>query len=158
MLRSTYLTFMLCMGLVLTGCSGGGEGASDNPPTYELTGTVSYNGDPVDGASVSFQSSSGDSKVGAAGKTDASGQFTLTTFKPGDGAVAGTHDVVVIKSVVEGEDPSYFDETSPNYGKTPPPTTTKYLIPEKYGKFETSDLKAEVTADGPNEIKLELKD
>ena len=66
--------------------------------------------------------------------------------------------VSVIKAVVEGEDPSYFDENSKNYGKTPPPTKTKYLVPQKYSKFETAGLSATVKKDGSNDITIELKD
>lgn len=83
------------------------------------------------------------------------------TFEPGDGAVAGSHKVTVIKAVTEGGDPSYFDEKSPNYGKEPPPEAiakTKYLVPEKYSKFETSGLTAEVKEGDSNPVTIELKD
>jgi len=157
MLRSLVSGFSLAILLSIAGCSGsGGEGSADQPPTYPVTGTVTLNGEPVTEASVSFRGEVDGKNIGAAGQTDSNGEFTLTTFQPGDGAVAGQHQVTVIKAVVEGEDPSYFDENSPNYGKEPPPTTTKYLVPEKYSKFETSGLTAEVSADGENEIKLEL--
>ncbi|MEW4526829.1 MAG: hypothetical protein ACF8PG_12240 [Maioricimonas sp. JB045] len=144
----------------LAGCTGGSSDkwAQQRPQTYPVQGVVLYNGEPVAGASVSFSSVGGPNSVGAAGETDEQGRFTLTTFAPGDGAVAGQHEVSVIKAVVEGEDPSYFDENSPNYGKEPPPTTTKYLVPKKYASFKTSELTATVKESSDNEITIELKD
>ncbi|QDU37814.1 Nickel uptake substrate-specific transmembrane region [Maioricimonas rarisocia] len=144
----------------LAGCTGGSDDkwSEQRPATYPVQGTVLYNGEPVADASVSFSSTGGDKSVGAAGKTDDQGTFTLTTYEPGDGAVAGEHRVTVIKAVVEGEDPSYFDENSPNYGKEPPPTTTKYLVPKKYASFETSGLTATVSESSDNEITIELND
>jgi hypothetical protein len=144
--------------LVFAGCGDAPAGAKNRPPVYPVTGKVMHKGTPLADAFVSFRSGSPDNQVGAAGKTDANGEFTMTTFEPGDGAVEGNHMVTVIKAVVEGEDLSYFDEKSKNYGKTPPPTKTKYLIPQKYSKFETAGLSATVKKDGSNEITLELKD
>ncbi len=97
------------------------------------------------------------SAVAASGRTNQNGEYTLTTFESGDGAIAGQHMATVTKSVVEGEDKSYYDEKSPNYGKTPPPTKTKYLVPQKFSQFENSGL-AYTVKEGSNDITIELKD
>lgn len=162
--RLTLGLFLLagCSVLALSGCGGAKEDewSAKRPKTYKVQGKVTYNGQPVDGAIVSFQST-GTEVRGATGTTNASGEFQLRTFEANDGAVPGTHKVTVTKSVVSGGDPSYFDVDSPNYGKEPPPEaqpSTKHLVPEKYGSFETSGLTAEVKEGDSNPVVLELKD
>ena len=151
---------MLFVSVWFVGCGGGNDNWSkDRPQTSEVQGKVTLDGAPVEGATVSF-SSVGEKSIGAVGMTDSAGEFSLRTYEPGDGAVPGKHKVTVIKAKSEGGDPSYYDVNSPNYGKEVPPEAepkTVYIVPEKYGNFETSGLEVEVTADGPNEITLELK-
>ena len=144
----------------IAGC---GDSADDQwtekrPQTYPVQGRMLYNGEPLADATVSFTSTGSDVSIGAAGRTDKNGEFELTTYSSGDGAIAGLHRVSVIKAVVEGEDPSYADETSPNYGKTPPPVTTRHLIPEKYSAFATSGLTVSVDSVRSNPITVELTD
>ena len=142
------------------GCGGGADTKLDakKRPTFPVSGTVTYKGMPVAEAVVTFRSTGMGATVAAAGTTDSSGNFTLTTYKGGDGAVEGKHVVSVIKTVVEGFDPSYSDVNSPNYGKPAPKTTTKYLVPEKYSSFDKSGLTADVPKGGASDVKLELKD
>jgi hypothetical protein len=153
----------VCFGLLLvatlSGCGGDtGEGAADREDTYPASGVVLYNGQPVEGASVVFECLE-QGKPGATGITDAEGRFTLTTFKPGDGAVTGRFIAKVSKTTLEGEDLSYSDINSPNYGKVPPPEAlgkTKHHVPEKYGSFDSAGLGAEITTEGNTAIKFEL--
>lgn len=155
------VVFVIFSSLVLAGCGEGEVGEGDHENVYPVQGVVLYNGSPVAGATVSFQSTGTGQARGASGVTNDAGEFELMTFTPGDGAIAGSHKVSVVKSVVEGADNSYFDENSPNYGKTPPPSAagkTKYLVPEKYSQFDTSGLTVNVKDSGDNEINLELKD
>jgi hypothetical protein len=140
------------------GCAGEGEGASDRPQTVPVTGSVTYNGQPVDGATVTF---SPDvpimelaSKHGAFGTTDAEGKFTLKTFEDGDGAVPGTYRVSIAKydRPVSAVDPNFNEETDyeppdENAAPVPPP---KSLIPEKYASIGKSGLTETVKADGEN--------
>ena len=60
------------------GCPQGGPGG---PPTYPVSGTVTYNGEPVGGANVTFVAGQGGQS--AVGVTDASGKYELTTFAAG---------------------------------------------------------------------------
>ena len=157
-LRS-YLAFVY-LACLAAGCGGAREDewTKRRPAVYPVRGKVLYKGEPVAEATVSFESIGSDKPVGASGLTDEDGEFGLTTFDPGDGAIAGEHRVMVLKAVIEGEDLSYYDEKSPNYGKVPPPTKFKHLIPEKYSKFQTSGLTAKVESNDDNEITIELKD
>ncbi len=59
------------------------------PETYSVTGKVIQNNQPVEGASVSF-APAGDAGSAAAGKTDASGQYTVN-------AVPGDYTVTIVK-------------------------------------------------------------
>jgi hypothetical protein len=157
------LTVAACF--LLVGCAGSGR-----PETAPVRGTVTYNGQPVAGASVAFLCP-GAPRL-AVGTTDEAGNYQLTTFVPNDGAVMGTHVVTVNK---------YVDDS----GSSPPPAEAitdsqarskaieaamqqaateieqaeqaKPLLPKKYSDRVTSDLRAEVV-DGPNVIDLQLKD
>jgi hypothetical protein len=143
--------------LLMAGC--GGPAADPNrPQTVAVSGTVTYKGSPVEGATVTFLSDSREGK-GAVGKTDASGRFTLMTFAPGDGAVPGTYKVTVRKTETQGGVVS--EEEANKYlerGQNPPAPTVKDLLPEKYNSPQTSGLTAEVAQGGENDFKFELTD
>ena len=103
----------------LSGCGGGdGAGAANRESTYPASGVVLYNDQPVEGAIVIFECLT-PGKPGATARTDAKGKFTLSTYKAGDGAIAAKFVASVAKVTVEGEDTSYADTESPNYGKEP---------------------------------------
>ena len=103
---------------------------------------------PLSNATIVFRSEQED--IAASGISDENGQFTLTTYEPGDGAVAGTHTVIVQKfdpnTLPENIDLDMVDEV-------PEP---KLLTPEKYSEFGTSDLTATVDASGQNSITLDI--
>lgn len=65
-----------------------------------MSGAVTYNGQPIEGVSVAFVPASGRP---AAGITDASGHFTLSTFGTGDGAVLGSHKVALADKVDDAQ-------------------------------------------------------
>jgi hypothetical protein len=101
-------------GLVLVVLLLGGCGSSGEHAVAETRGTVTYNGQPVPDVVVSFTpQATGDAKTpgkSATGRTDAQGEFVLSTYEIGDGAVVGRHAVLV-----SSEDPN-----KPLPGKTPP--------------------------------------
>ena len=89
-------TFFAGVVLCLVMCSGCGDSVDPNrPKTYPVSGTVTQGGQPVADANVTFHSKDG--SRGAVGVTDANGNFQLTTFTAGDGAVAGEHEVSITK-------------------------------------------------------------
>jgi hypothetical protein len=93
--------------LAVAGC-GGDDGRLD---VYPVTGTITYQGKPIEGAKVYFFGQ-GD-KLRAAGvpvpegQTDANGKFELKTYEPGDGAPAGTYGVAIswMEVVSPSDDP-----------------------------------------------------
>lgn len=143
--------------LMVMGC-----GERSPMPTVPVSGTVTYDGQPVAGAEVVFMTEGAPRAAG--GRTDAQGMYRLMTFKENDGAIVGTHTVTISKSE---EDLSGMDAASPDadYGAAmaavasggPSTTGMRGGIPAKYGDPKTSDLTAVVTDDGPKVIDFELE-
>ena len=163
--RFPILLLLLAFGLTLlaTGCGDKGPG---RPDTAQVTGTVKYKGNPVEGATVTFMPA--ESKElrnqgkgnSAYGMTDKDGAFTLRTFNPDDGALPGSYIVTVTKfektaaeSVPDVDSPDYNPEEEMAPAKPP-----KNELPAKYETIQTSDLKAEIKSGSDNVIDLELKD
>jgi hypothetical protein len=112
----------------------------------EAGGTVTYNGEPVEGATVVFVPGSGPP---ATGVTDATGKFKWNTSGD-DGAVVGPGKVTITAYeqliVVEGREPTAQELAN----------MSRSLIPEKYSHPTTSELTAEVKEGENNEFKFEL--
>jgi hypothetical protein len=75
--------------------------------------------------------------------TDAEGRFTMTTDRPGDGVPTGQYAITV-----EYRERTYSGAEKVKGGN---------LLPEHYGKPETSGLRREVQ-EGENELPLRLTD
>jgi hypothetical protein len=143
----------LLLVLGLAGCSSRPVDPN-RPKTVPVSGTVTYKGAPVEGATVTFFAQGG-GKRGAVGRTDASGQFTLTTFDPKDGAIPGSYLVAIEKSVLEGAPP---EGATGKAGEEPPAGTVKDLIPSKYKDPNKSGLTADVKEGGVKDLKFDLTD
>ncbi|HBN77861.1 MAG TPA: hypothetical protein DD473_19035 [Planctomycetaceae bacterium] len=122
--------------IFLLGC--GGASKLDTVP---VTGMVTYNGEPIADASVTFYPEKGRA---ASGMTDQDGIYTLTTYESGDGAVAGKHKVSISK------------QEAPPGNSTEELENIKAEIPQKYNNAETSGLTADVVAgqDAPIDFNL----
>jgi hypothetical protein len=154
-----FVSMSLVIAMLLTvGCSGSGQ-----PPVAAVSGTVNYQGKPIEGAAVMF-APTGQEKP-ATGTTDAEGNFGLTTFAAGDGAMPGTYKVTISKTVVNdpwaGKSPDEISEANAqlrSQGKPVPKAETKYLVPEKYASVEKTPESATVKADGENKFVFNLQD
>jgi hypothetical protein len=122
--------------LSLTGC---GERRSG---TAIVRGKVTLNGKPVPNGTVNFIPEMGPS---ATGEIQPDGSYTLTTYKPGDGAVLGAHKVVI---VAMADNAGMLPEAR---SPLPPP-----IVPVKYTSPATTDLTAQVE-DKENTIDFDLK-
>jgi hypothetical protein len=149
--------FSLVIIAVVAGCGGG----RDWPPTSEATGTVSLDGQPVEGATVSFFPKDGQKP--ANGETDSSGQFVLTTFNVNDGAMVGTFNVSVARypknDVVgtPGGTPYNPDmESDPILSNKPGGSVDDNDLPKKFADPETSGLTATAADSGSNVFNFEL--
>lgn len=151
---------------VVAGCSRYVEDkwSRARPRTYATRGVVQHEGRPVGGAVVTFlgHAESG-GELSAVGLTDSSGRFELKTYRPGDGAIAGTHRVSIEKRSLGGSEPDSgkpFATQQEYEAERGAQARAKIVseIPARYGSFDTSGLTAEVTAKGPNEFVFKLDD
>lgn len=111
------------------------------PPVYKTTGRVTWSGSPAAGATVTLQSLT--LNLTASGETDRDGLFTLTTWRPGDGAVAGEHAVTITSFQTTGRAPEgYLIEVND--------------MPPKYADPEKSGLTATINAKGKNVLSFEV--
>jgi hypothetical protein len=148
--RSFYVALSLVAAL-LTGC-GGGE--YDTAP---VTGTVTFNGQPVTTGKIRFvpQGESPDALLTgkpAAGEVQSDGTFVLTTYEEGDGAILGKHRVYF--SPPEGNSTDETQELDANGDPLPSKATTQKGPFANCG-FATEKI-VEDTADGENTYNLEL--
>ena len=123
-------------GMVLAGCGGRDP---DLQPAVPASGTVTYKAKPVSKGAVHFQPEKGHPASGIIDE----GRFTLTTYDPNDGAVAGKHKVGV---EVTREVPTKGGDT-----------TVKYLIPEKYARPDESGIEVEIPPGGNTDIQIGIK-
>ena len=121
MSRLAFASIILACLVVVAGCSGGPAVDPNRPATVDAGGTVTYNGQPLEGATVAFLPKT-PTDPGASGRTDAAGKFKLTAFAPGDGAVPGSYLVTISK--VEGSSEVQEDSEAA-------PVIPKSLIPEE---------------------------
>jgi hypothetical protein len=117
-------------------------------PTAKVTGTVTYNGQPIERVSVVFTPESGRP---ASGVTDASGKFTLSTFAPGDGALPGLHKV----GLREAPD---IDMPMPGTPEAAGWQPAKAHFPEKYADPAQSGFTARVQLGKRNEFRFDMSD
>lgn len=149
------LRFSLALAAVLLclGCSK----KSAAPATFPVTGTVTYKGKPVEGASVSLVPS--DPKVrSATGITNADGKFEVSTYYSSNetplGAMPGEYSVTVSKTsmpmIPEGLTPEQQMAIVTKAGPQ------KDLLPPMYLNPLTTPFKVKVTDTAPEPLKIDL--
>lgn len=140
-----------------TGCSE----ANKNPPTFNVTGKVTYKNKPVADATVVLVAESADGK-GAVGNTDADGNYSVGTFGTGDGAVSGEYKVKVFKYEMVAEPPNDGDdimteeEEEEIYNGVEEVEEGGNLLPSKYEDPYKSGFTVTVV-DAPVVLDLDLK-
>jgi hypothetical protein len=138
-------------GSPLIGC-GGDDGIGQRFP---VSGTVTYNGEPLKTGTVSFFPEDSNTGRGASGAILEDGSYTLTTQSPGDGAFGGKYKVAI--SAVEILEKEKTQTTA--LGGIPDQAVAahakrKNLIPIKYSGTDTSELTATV---GPGSNTFDFK-
>ncbi|QDT90135.1 transthyretin-like family protein [Gimesia algae] len=159
--RGYFLKFSAGVLLVCClGCSGG----VDEVKLAPVSGTVTMDGKPLADIVVIFSPEKGNP---SSGRTDASGNYSLSYKEHAKGALLGSHRVTIIKAeavIPKNDDDSGIAETLPietfrgeNDGvaaiKLPQGTFKKDPIPERYNT--KSELKKEVV-DGKNKFDFDL--
>jgi hypothetical protein len=115
------------------GCGRGG------PELVPVRGTVTLDGKPVEGASVTFIPQFPGQP--ALGSTDARGKFTLKTHPHGNGAMPGTHKATVRKVETTG---FLATEDGLSGGVAPEGIQQIWHTPQRYADPETTPLLIEV--------------
>jgi hypothetical protein len=116
-----------------------GCGKSPGVRVAPVRGVVTYHGQPVGGAQVTFFPDKGRL---ASGTTQSDGNFALSTIVPGDGALLGHHRVCISKRVAISAEPYSAERDE---------------LPANYGSVLTSKLEVTV-ADQPNDFQFDLAD
>jgi hypothetical protein len=141
---------MLASCTLAVGCGGPSGPEREQIPTVTASGTLLYQGKPLEGYEVTFVPKEGDRP--ASGKTDANGKFTLGTNNLGDGAAVGTYKVVVAFNAVSPLDPAVV--TPDQIAATTPKPKVK--LPAKYSDVEKSGIEVQVPEGGSTDLKIDL--
>lgn len=150
---------LMLAGIMAGGCSSG----TGRAPTYQVTGTVTLKGQPLEGATVAFVPAEGGSHEAATGITDAAGKFKLSTFLADDGAQAGDYRIKVskfdIKKPTKEEQDRYIsieEEQKIQFGDEKPTPPAKNLLDKKFASEATSGFTHTVKK-GANTVELKLE-
>jgi hypothetical protein len=147
--------------LVIASC---GKDADGLGKRYPVSGTVTYNGTPLEKGEISFVTEDLTKNFGATGIIT-NGSYTLSTGGNDDGAQAGKYKVTIkAKEDFLAKAQADFQKESGKDNPKFPPTYTakadaaaKSLIPAGYGDPRTTTLTAEVKEQS-NTIPFELSD
>lgn len=135
--QNAIISLLVICVCVLTGCGNG------KPPAYKTTGKVVFaNGTTVKTGSVELKSR--EHSIQARGTIDDEGKFVLTTYRDGDGAIAGVHDCVVVQMVV------VEDLKQRNHG-------VYGVVHPRFASYHSSGLTCTVEAKPGNEITLTVE-
>ena len=161
MKRTTLRVLPALLVAIILGMQSGCDSGKPSFDTQPVTGTVTYNGSPVENALVTFVPDSGSNS--ASGRTDASGQYSLnTTGVPG--APLGSYRVKIVKMqvvsgappVVMGQSEEDGDSYNPDAETAKPPADFKPL-PPKFADVKTSGFTYTVI-EGENKADFAMTD
>lgn len=158
---AAWMVALAGVGLSAMGCGG------SKRTLVPVTGTVMYNNAPVEGATVTFSSSS----ITAFDSTDAEGKFSLKT-RQGEGAEPGKYTVTVSKVTQAAPVAAVGADPSPGTATVPDPAGTRadalteaagqeveVLLPAIYASMLQTPLRDyDVKAEGTNDFLIELSD
>jgi hypothetical protein len=137
---------VVALSVSLVGCEG--KTASGGAP---VSGVVTFDGQPMSGAIVTFVPMGATTGNGGVGVSDDSGKFTMKTHDGGEGIPEGEYKVVVSKFV--NPDGSTFVATE---NQAPIDSGATESVPRPYSDWEVTPLKAVIPAAG-TEVKFDLK-
>ncbi|MGE3822010.1 MAG: hypothetical protein AB7I30_21565 [Isosphaeraceae bacterium] len=160
--KMTVHTRRLRVPAVLVALVLGGQGCSDDGfgKRYTVTGTVTYNGEPLPIGRINFVPKDPEGRPAAGSIVN--GKYYLTTHDPDDGALVGEYKVTITsyggdleKVQREADEAGGAQDAMPDQMAVA--QAQKSLIPEKFGSFEGSGLTGDVRAKF-NTIDFELRD
>ena len=146
--HSVLATSIIAFTILMPGC-----GPSDGVDLGAVTGTVTFDGQPLPNASVSFHPQSG---RGSFGTTDEAGSYKLTYMKGREGATVGKHKVTITSKVWAEPSRTVDHQTSAKDKRSAGSRGREELLPAKYRLKEETILSAEIES-GSNELNFDLK-
>jgi hypothetical protein len=145
----TIFPFLLALSLLL-GCGG----RAGLPGLVPVAGTVTLNGEPVEGALISFAPTSSDSNARSASAiTDKNGKFVGSTLDYNDGMQPGEYQVFITKTTGTGGEGT--DERGGGGGESARQIINH--LPLKYADKGTSGLTVSIPPKGDKNIELKLE-
>lgn len=118
---------IVTLSLAALGCSP----AETDGDLVPVTGTVTLDGEPLAGATVSYNVARGTAGQGGTGTTDAQGKYEISHFRAGKGVNPGEYTVTISKLVLSDGSPIPADAESIFN------LDTKDLVPPKYNVATT---------------------
>ena len=147
MRRTGWLPTIRCLpplALLLAAIVLGVTGCDRGPPISEVSGKVTFQGQPVSEGVINFASESG---FGAQARLAADGSYSLRSHH-GKGIPLGSYKVSIA--------PPPFDPVPADLSKPPAERPQYPDIPARYRSFDTSGLTAEVR-EGGNVFEFDMK-
>jgi len=148
--RSLLPTYTICLALV------GGCARGDRSPLGDVTGSVTYQGQPLQSGTIVFEVSGARP---ANGKIVAGKIAEVTTYDPDDGVPVGQARIAVFATEPAGSSAPAAAPPDPGGGMPPAEdymgADARSLIPERYNDPATSGLTWEIKP-GDNVVTLEL--
>ena len=130
---------------VLSGCG------PSNPPTAKVTGTVTLDGNPVEGAVITFMPDDGENKPAIATSL-ADGNYSLTTFKTGDGAMLGSYKIKVFKYTLPDGGMSPYGNPAEEVEEAPAKDPADMTIEEQLAAMEQGYTAQDAKPQGKEEV------
>jgi len=137
--------------LIAAGCGGSGR-----PSLVKVTGKITVDGQPVEGALVAMQLITDEKSKyqrPSSATTNAEGEFTPRTYGPEDGLPLGKYRIGIQKRELVGELPKDFNAENPDAYNL----RYKWLTPREYADPQSSGLEVEVTSSGLEPAVIDLK-
>lgn len=123
--------------LFLSGCGAG------NLPTYPVEGIVEFeDGERLKFGNIEFYSP--EHQINARGVIARDGTFTLTTYREGDGAVEGRHEIIIMQQVGDYFLANSEAQIQHDHGG---------LIDTSHFDYQSSGLSCQIEP-GPNRLRL----
>jgi hypothetical protein len=135
----------MAMALIATAMVSG-CGRESGPPRVRVAGTVTYQGKPVENGQISFRPIDGTVNP-VSGADIVGGKYEVIA---GGGVAVGAHRIEIVASRPV---PLPAGKSADDYSELGVPMEP--YIPAKYNR--ESELKVEVTLDGPKEFSFDLK-
>ena len=123
-------------------------GCQQSVEMVPVTGTVIYQGKPLQYGSVMFQPVGVEGAVPARSPIAEDGTFALRTHKPGDGVVVGRSQVRITAYAAQ--------KTNAQGNKHQELALGESAVPRRFQNFGTSGIQIDVTADMPLPLTIDL--